>query len=74
MKYVNRIVAWFYNPKDVRDKNGVVINDFKRRSHSKKLNKEIKNGKINLIKKIGGTRCHKVSINSEVIGLKSNLK
>ena len=63
-----RWYAWFRNKRGIRDKNGVIINDFKRRKNSKIALKKIQSGEIKLPKKVNGKRTHNVNI--EACGLK----
>lgn len=57
-----RLYAWFRNNHGIRNKKGIIINDFKRRKASKLLMEEIKSGKVQLPPKVNGCRNYKVNI------------
>ena len=68
----DRFFAKFSNNKGVRDKNGAIINDIKRRRDSKKALTKIKNGEIKLKPKVNGVRKHKVTITANSMNLKGD--
>ena len=61
--WIKRLIFWFHNP-GVRDSKGKIIDDRKRRKHSKMIANKIKSGEITL--KGESPRCYKVESKSKV--------
>lgn len=69
MEFIKKLFCFFFNPasKPVRDHNGRVIDDLRRKMHSRKIIKQIKNGDIVLPKKNHpGGRTYRVDNNGTV--------
>lgn len=64
MDWIKKIVFWFYNP-GVRDSSGKIIDDRKRRKHSKLIAEKIKSGEIKL--KGDSPRCYEIETKSKII-------
>lgn len=48
INFIKKILFWFWNSKTnpVRDKTGKVIDDIRRRRHSKKIQKKLESGEL----------------------------
>ena len=58
----------------MRDKQGIVINDIKRRRESREVLRKIENGEITLRPKIDGVRKHSVNIEANNIKIKGDMR
>jgi len=74
MQYIKKAIYWtlrtvfaVYNPRSWQDKNGVVVTDMKRKTHSILLKRKIKKGKVSIPKREGEKRCYKVKKDGKLV-------
>ena len=68
LDFIFKIIFGLWNPRNKRDRNGKIIDDFKRKQHSRALKKKIKSGEIKLPERKGDKpRCYKVRKDGQII-------
>ena len=68
LDFILKILFGIWNPRDKTDSTGKIIDDFKRKKHSRDLKKKIKSGEITLPERKGDKpRCYKVRKDGQII-------
>ena len=77
LDFIKKVIFFLWNPEkfQIRDSSVKIIDDWRRKKHSKEVQKKIDNGEIQLPKKEGdGPRCYRIESKGKVVLVKQGQK